>query len=114
MYELSQEIIAYFNAQSGFTAVVNDSIYAVIAPEDQAFPFVCFLVNQQETETKDVDSFSVTLFLWFAENKYDQAMQFTDTVTDLVKNNPLWDWENSTLQFVEENISFCGIINFKK
>lgn len=114
MYELSQEIIAYFNGKTEFTSMVNDSIYAVIAPEGQGFPFVCFLINQQETQTKDVDSFSVTLFLWFDENKYDEAMQFTDTVTALVKDNPNWDWENSTLQFVEENISFCGIINFKK
>jgi hypothetical protein len=114
MYELSKQIIAYFIAETSFTDVVSENIYAVIAPEEQEFPFVCFTINQQETATKDIDSFDVTLFLWFDQNQYDAAMQFTDTVTSLVKENNEWDWQNSTFLFVEENISYCGIINFNK
>lgn len=114
MYELSQQIIAYFTSKTFFTDIVSDNIYAVIAPEGQTFPFACFVINQQAILSREGDEFNVTLFLWFSENQYDQAIQFTDTVTALVKENTSWNWEDSTFQFIEENISYCGIINFKK
>ena len=114
MYQLSQQIIAYFTAQTAFTNVVAQDIYAVIAPENQNFPFVTFRISSQETATKDLDEYQVALFLWFEENQYDQAVQFVDVVTNLVKQNNNWDWQFSSVDFIEENASFVGMINFKK
>lgn len=114
MEELSKEVVAYLEAQSQITAIVGDKIYAVIAPEDVEFPFVVFTINDRSFLTKEQDEFDVTVFLWFDENQYSQAMQFTDTVTEVTKNKNNWDWQNSTFQFIEDNISYCGIINFKK
>ncbi len=114
MYELSQQIIAYFTGKTAFTDIVSNNIYAVIAPEEQSFPFVSFLINQQAPLSRDGDEFNVTLFLWFDENKYDELLQFIDTVTQLVKENKNWNWEDSSFQLFEENISYFGIINFKK
>lgn len=113
MFEVSKEIIAYFESESGFTTICNNRIYAAIAPEDVVFPFTTFLINQVESESKDKDVFSITMFSWFKPTEYTKAIQFTDTVTDLVKQNNVWDWENSTFQYIEENDSYCGIVNFK-
>jgi hypothetical protein len=113
MFEISKEITAYFEAEDLFTAICENRIYAAIAPEDVIFPFTTFLINQQETATKDMDVFDVTVFVWFDPTEYTKAIQFTDTVTSLVKSNDNWDWENSTFQYIEDNDSYCGIINFK-
>lgn len=113
MFEISKEIIAYFEGDSGFTAICNNRIYAAIAPEDAVFPFTTFLINQQEGATKDIDIFNITIFVWFEPTEYTNAIQFTDAVSGLVRSNGRWDWENNTFQYIEENDSYCGIINFK-
>lgn len=113
MFEISKEIIAYFESASGFTAICENRIYAAIAPEEVIFPFTTFLINQQEGATKDMDGFDITAFVWFEPTEYTNAIQFTDTVTGLVKSNNNWDWENSTFQYIEDNDSYCGIVNFK-
>lgn len=112
MFRISQEIISYFENTILFTNVCDNRIYAVIAPEDVTFPFSAFTINQFETATKDIDVFDITLFLWFEQDKYTDAVKFTDVCTQLVKANPNWEWKNSTFQFIEENTSYCGIINF--
>lgn len=113
MFEISKQIIAYFEGEINFTAICENRIYAAIAPEDVVFPFTTFLINQVESESKDKDVFSITLFNWFKPTEYTNAIQFTDVVTDLVKQNDTWDWENSTFQYIEENDSYCGIVNLK-
>lgn len=114
MEELSLDIVAYLQSQTAVTDIVGADIYAVIAPEHQQFPFVAFTINDQSPATKESDEFNVSIFLWFSENEYTKAMKFTDAVTAVVKNKEDWDWLGSSFQFVEENISYCGIINFKK
>ncbi len=112
MFEISQQIIAYFEDKIQFTDVCDNRIFAVIAPEDVVFPFAAFTINQFEAETKDADIFDVTLFLWFEQDKYTDAIKFTDACTELVRAKDEWDWKNSAFQFIEENTSYCGIINF--
>ena len=90
MKELSIDIVAYLQGQTQITDIVAERIYAVIGPENVVFPFVTFTINEQTPLTKESDEFDVTLFLWFDENKYDDAMDFTDTVTGIVKNKTNW------------------------
>lgn len=113
MFEISKQIIAYFEGKTDFTTICGNRIFAVIAPEDVTFPFTAFTINQFEAATKDIDVYDVTLFLWFMPTEYTNAIQFTDKVTELVKENNNWNWENSTFQYIEENDSYCGIINLK-
>lgn len=110
----SLEVYDYFKNALEFNAIFNENIFPVIAPESATFPFACYLIDQSEEETKDIDVFNCIVFLWFDVEKYTDCVKAIDVCTGLVKNNPNWDYGNSTIQFIEENYSFCGIINFKK
>lgn len=113
MFEVSQELVQYLESITAITNVVDSRIYAFIAPEDVQFPFITFAINQFEPESNDGDMYDVTVFAWFEQDKYKDAIQFTDVITNALKQNLEYNWEFSTFQFIEENISYAGIVNLK-
>jgi len=114
MFQFSELIFSFFTSSSTFTAVVGQRMYPVIAPEDGQFPFATYSLESQEGESKDADLFRATLFFWFQENQYNEALQFTDQMIELVKASQNIEFESSTVQYLEENNSYAGVINIIK
>lgn len=114
MFQFSELIFSFFTSNSAFTIVMAQRMYPVIAPEDVQFPFATYSLESQEGESKDADLFRATLFFWFQENQYNEALQFTDQMIELVKASQNIEFESSTVQYLEENNSYAGVINIIK
>ena len=87
MFEFSELIYSFFTTNAQFTAVMQTRLFPVIAPEDVQFPFSTYSLESRESESKDADAYRTTLFFWFQENQYNQALQFTDAMIEIVKNS---------------------------
>lgn len=114
MFQFSELIFSFFTSSSTFTSLMGQRMYPVIAPEDVQFPFATYSLESQEAESKDADMFRATLFFWFQENQYNEALQFTDQMIALVKASQNLEFESSSVQYLEENNSYAGVINFIK
>jgi hypothetical protein len=114
MFQFSELIFSFFTSSTFFTDVMQQRMYPVIAPEDVQFPFATYSLESQEGESKDADMFSATLFFWFQENQYNEALQFTDQMIELVKASQNIEFESSSLMWMEANNSYAGVINIIK
>jgi hypothetical protein len=112
MLEISEEITAFLLAQAGFTSVMGQRISPYFAKESTTFPFATYRINEQNASSKDGKEATVALMLWFDPNKYKACAQATDAIKNIIETE--YDWESSTIDFIEDNQSFVGIINFKK
>jgi predicted acetyltransferase len=112
MLELSDEITAFLLNQTVFTAVMNDRLSPIVSSVDEVYPFANYIVKEQTGQSKDGDASSATLMFYFEQNGYRKCVEFLDQMKPIVKEN--YDWINSEIQFVEEDQSFVGIINFNK
>lgn len=114
MFQFSELIFSFFTSNSAFSVLMEQRMYPIIAPEDVVFPFATYTLESREGESKDADSYRATLFFWFQENQYNEALQFTDQMIDLVKATQNIEFESSSVQYLEENNSYAGIINILK
>jgi hypothetical protein len=114
MFQFSELIFSFFISSSEFSVLLEERMYPIIAPEDVVFPFATYTLESTEGESKDADLFRATLFFWFQENQYNEALQFTDQMIELVKASQNIEFESSSVQYLEENNSYAGIINIVK
>lgn len=114
MFQFSEFIFSFFTSSSTFTSLMGQRMYPVIAPEDVQFPFATYSLEGVEAESKDADLFRTTLFFWFQENQYNEALQFTDEMIELVRGSQNLEVESFSVQYLEENNSYAGVINIIK
>lgn len=113
MEQLSQELYSYFTAQPSFTDIVANRLFPLVAYKDVSFPFAVYRIAQQEGETKDADRFNVSLSVFFKENEYTECARFADTIKNIVENSR-YNWQDSEIDFVEEDRSMVATITFVK
>jgi len=112
MFELSKEITEVLLASSVFTDVMSERLAPVVSSVDETYPFTNYLIQQQSGQSKDGSAFSVSLLCYFENEKYQDCVMFLDQLKPVIEEN--YDWESSTVEFVESDQSFVGIINFNK
>lgn len=110
MFELSKQIKDFFTALPAFTSVCANRISPIFAMADTVYPFATYRINEQNPQSLDGANFTVSVSFWFKPEKYDEVCQLLDAMKPLVDD--VYDWQNSTIDFIEENQSFAGIINF--
>jgi len=112
MLELSDEITTFLLAQSVFTDVMEERLSPIVSSTDEVYPFANYVIKEQAGQSKDGDSASVSLLFYFEQNSYRKCVEFLDQIKPIIKEN--YDWLNSEIEFVEQDQSFVGIINFNK
>jgi len=110
---ISEEIYTFLNAQSAFTTVMGNKIFPVVASESTVLPLTTYRIVQGRGQTKDADGYTIELAFWFSVEKYDQCMEFLDTMTEIFKNSN-YKWVSSEPDFNEESYTYNGIINLEK
>jgi len=111
MIRAIEEVSGFFVSNTTYTDVFSAEVpHPVVAPEGVSFPFSTYTVDRVETESKDCDVYSFTLYFWFDSNKFTEMAQFMDDIIPDIKKE--FEFQAATVEFVEENLSFVGIINF--
>ncbi len=114
MFQFSELLYSFFTSNIGFTSVMEDKLFPIIAPEETVSPFATYRIGGKEGVSKDADEYNATLFFWFDENQYNEALQFTDQMIELVKASQNLEFVSSSIDYIEENDSYAGIINLIK
>lgn len=109
----SEEIYTFLNAQTAFTSVMGNKIFPVVASEKSVLPLTTYRISQRQGQTKDADGYTITLSFWFSVEKYDDCVEFLDTMTGIFKNSN-YKWISSEPDFNEESYTYNGIINLEK
>lgn len=112
MFEVSKQIVAYFEGLTEFTSVMNQNLFALVVKAGIEFPFCVYKINEQTPATKNVDQNDVVFYCYFAAEKYDEAAQFVDVMTQKIEESN-FQWQSSSIDFYDEDQSIVGIINFK-
>lgn len=112
MLEISEGLYAYLTAQSVFTTAMGSKLSPIVAAPDTAFPFATFRINEQSISSYDGTAGTVQLYFWYGPKEYKKCVQFTDAMKTVIDDNDNYQWQNSSVDFIEENQSFVGIINF--
>ena len=110
MLVVSEKIKTFFTAQSAFTAAMGTKIFPVFASENTGLPFATYMVDRVEFKSKDADQYDVTVYFWFDQNNYNAMAEFMDDILPAIKNE--FDWQGSTMDFIEDSKAYVGIINF--
>lgn len=84
--------------------------YPVVAPEGTQFPFATYTIDRVEGKTKDGDEYSVTVYFWFDANNYTEMATLLENIIPEIQDD--YDFQAATMDFVEDNQSYVGIINF--
>lgn len=112
MLELSDEITAFLLSQTVFTNLMGDRLSPIVSSADEVYPFANYVVREQSGQSKDGDSLGASLMFYFEQNSYRKCVEFLDQMKPIIKEN--YDWLNSEIEFIEQDQSFVGIINFNK
>lgn len=115
MLEISESLFSFLASQGYFTNMMNDSegntkLFPVVADDSTQFPFATFRVSMVTGQTKDLTGSLITVYFWFKQNEYRKCVEFTDAMKPIIEEE--YDWVSSTVEFLEENQSFAGIITF--
>lgn len=116
MKQLSEEIFNYFSSLTAFTSVMDNRLFPLVANEGTLFPFCNYKIEQQTGVTKDAGySFDVSLFAYFKPEKYAEATEFNDAIVqELQSDESPFDYQDSSIEYIEENQSIVVLISFKK
>jgi hypothetical protein len=112
MYELSIELVEYLLAKTEFTSVMDNRLTPFVSSEDEVYPFANYVVKEDPGFSKDEDALSGALLFYFEKGSYLKLVQFLDVMKPIIKEK--YDWLGSDIEFVEDDQSFVGIINFNK
>lgn len=117
MEEVSNEIFTFLSANSTFSLMMNDTLgltklFPIVADDSVTFPFSTYRIGSKIGQSKDFKNISVQLYFWFKPNEYQKCVAFTDAMETIIEEE--YDWTSSSIEFLEENQSFAGIINFNR
>lgn len=112
MITVSNEIAEFLKNNDKYVAVFGADNYPhpVVATEGTPFPFATYTIDRVEGKTKDGDDYSVVVYFWFDKNQYNEMATFLEAIIPDIKNE--FDFEAATMDFIEDNLSYVGIINF--
>lgn len=113
MKAVSDEIFNFFTTKASFTDIVASRLFPLVARKDATFPFAIYRIVQQEGQTKDADRYAITVNVYFEEDQYTECVTFADTVKTLIDASA-YDWQQTEVDFVEEDQSFMASISFNK
>ena len=115
MKEVSEEIYSYFSNLPAFTSVMGESLFPLVALEETQFPFCVYAIQQQSGLSKDGSSFEVIMSAYFNAENYLEATNFNDAmVLDFKNNANPFDYQDSSIDFLQDNQSIILTITFKK
>lgn len=111
MISISIKIADFFLSKQSYTDVFGSNRPdPVVAPEGTAFPFATYTIDRIEGKTKDGDEYNVTAYFWFDANQYNEMATLLENIIPEIQDE--YDFQAATMDFVEDNQSFVGIINF--
>jgi hypothetical protein len=113
MLKISEELIAFLATHTDFTTAMGTRIFPIVAPDQTTFPFATYRINEVANLSCDGTSSAVQLYFWFGQNEYKKAVDFVDKMKPIIEEKQNYEWQDSTVDFIEEGFSFVGIINFK-
>lgn len=111
MLQISEDIVSFLNSRPEFISVMENKIFPIIALPGTKVPFATYRINEETPYTKEVSQASVTLFFWFDSSKYKDCVTFVDAIKPIIENESPYNWLSNSVDYIEENSSFVGIIN---
>lgn len=116
MKQISEELITFFSSLTPFTSVMNDRLFPLVANEGTDFPFSIYKIEQQTGITKDAGyGYAISLFAYFLPENYEEAVDFNDAIVSLLEStSSIYDYIDSSIDYIEENQSIVVLISFKK
>ena len=111
MLQQSVDIVAFLKSKTEFTSVMQQKIYPIVALPGTNVPFATYRINEETPFTKEATQANLTVFFWFDPNKYKDCVEFTDAMKTIFENESPYNWLSSSVDYIEENNSFAGIIN---
>jgi len=116
--DISVELVNWLSGLTEFTSVMqrnvdgNDKLFLfpIVARIENEFPFTTYVLSERIPETKDKAQITVTLRFWFGMEQYDVCCEFTDTMSELIDQNYLFD--SSSIDYNAEYETFYGEVNF--
>ena len=110
MREAGKELFEYLTSLAEFTDVMQTRLFPLVSDGDTDFPFAIYGLRVFP-QTKDSDSYEITLSVYFKPNEYDECAGFCDLMKPLLENK--YEWTDSSVDVSEEDYSFIGTINLK-
>ena len=111
MITVSKKVANFFLTKQPYVDVFGaNRPFPVVAPEGTDFPFATYTIDRAEGKSKDGDEYSVTAYFWFDANNYTEMASLLEDIIPEIQNE--YDFQAATMDFVEDNQSFVGIINF--
>jgi hypothetical protein len=110
MIVVTEQLMQFFSSNSVFTDTMGTKLYPIVAPEKTSFPFTTYSIDRIEAESKDKDAYSIALYVRFSHSQFTLMAQFMEDILPYIKNE--FDWQGSTIDFIEDDMSYVGIINF--
>lgn len=111
MLKISQDLVLFLSTHSDFINKMGIKLFPIVAPEKTSFPFTTYRINEQTALSKDGTAAAIQLYFWFGPNEYAKCATFTDAMKIIIEQNNNYEWQDSTIDFIEEGFSFVGIIN---
>jgi hypothetical protein len=112
MLEISEGLSAFLATQTVFTTAMGAKLSPIVALPETAFPFATYRITEQSISSYDGTAGTVQLYFWYGPKEYKKCAQFTDAMKAVIDGKDNYQWQNSSIDFIEENQSFVGIINF--
>jgi hypothetical protein len=109
---LSQDLFYFLTAQSDFTDVMEERIFPFVALANNVFPLTTYVISEVRGISKDANAGTIQLAFWFAQEQYDECVDFTDTMVELLKTK--YRFISSTVDLSEDTQHYNGIINLEK
>jgi hypothetical protein len=112
MKEVSALLFSFLNSQSAFTDVIGAvgglrKLYPVSAPSETPLPFSTYRI----LETKDADSYALTLATYFPPDGYDACVDFSDSMKSLFRQYREFEWVSSEVDQDEQALWFISYID---
>lgn len=112
MFEISEGLYAFLTAQTVFTNVMGTKLSPIVALPETVFPFATYKIEEQSANSFDGNAGTVQLYFWYGPKEYKKCAQFTDAMKTVIDDKENYQWQSSSVDFIEDNQSFVGIINF--
>lgn len=110
--QLSQELFTFLTSQTGFTDVMAQRIFPIVALANNVFPLTTYRITEVRGASKDATGATFELSFWFAVEQYDECVDFTDAMVTLLKTK--YRFISSTVDLSEDTMYYNGIINLEK
>lgn len=110
--QLSEEIFETLISSTAFTSVMQEKVFPILASGNQTAPLTTYRITELSPLSKESKNASFELMFWFGINQYDECVDFTDAMTELLKTK--YRFISATVDISEDTKFWNGIINLIK